>query len=96
MWAVRAPSKELAQKFHAAILACPDLRATAKRLNPELDVSPMDNPRSRGAAASVSTAAAAERGSATRRRPRRPTRRRCRGEEGPRRGWRGWASSGRA
>ena len=48
------------------------------------------------AAAAVSTAAAAERGSPTRRRPRRPTRRRCRGEEGPRRGWRGWASSGRA
>ena len=30
--------------MHAAILASPDLRTTAKRLNPELDVSPMDNP----------------------------------------------------
>ena len=44
MWAVRAPSKELAVMMHAAILASPDLRTTAKRLNPELDVSPMDNP----------------------------------------------------
>ena len=30
--------------MHAAILASPDLRTTAKRLTPELDVSPMDNP----------------------------------------------------
>merc|ERR1712086_728691 len=30
--------------MHAAILASPDLRTTAKRLNPVLDVSPMDNP----------------------------------------------------
>ena len=44
MWAVRAPSKELAVMMHAAILASPDLRTTAKRLNPVLDVSPMDNP----------------------------------------------------
>mmetsp|Transcript_12280 Transcript_12280/g.36171 ORF Transcript_12280/g.36171 Transcript_12280/m.36171 type:complete len:203 (-) Transcript_12280:535-1143(-) len=44
LWAVRAPSKQLAQKMHAAILAAPGLRETAKRLNPELDVSPMDNP----------------------------------------------------
>ena len=44
MWAVRAPSKELAVMMHAAILASPDLRTTAKRLNPELDVSSMDNP----------------------------------------------------
>ena len=30
--------------MHAAVLAAPALRETAKRLNPELDVSPMDNP----------------------------------------------------
>ena len=30
--------------MHAAVLAAPGLRETAKRLNPELDVSPMDNP----------------------------------------------------
>ena len=46
MWAVRAPSKELAVMMRLTPPSSPHLIAAprAKRLNPELDVSPMDNP----------------------------------------------------
>ena len=44
MHVAECATDKLAELTHAAILASPDLRTTAKRLNPELDVSPMDNP----------------------------------------------------
>ena len=43
--AVRCPSKELAQKMHAAVINSSSMPITAKYVNKELDLTPYDNPK---------------------------------------------------